>query len=79
MAKSFDAQVSNKNVKRLLRRRSTRQYFKEDGWTENPEEARCFSDVVEVAETCARLRLRDVELALRMDSRGSDLFCTQMC
>lgn len=79
MAKSFDVQVVKKNVKRLLRRCSTRQYFKEDGWTENPEEARCFSDVVEVAETCARLRLRDVELALRMDSRGSDLFCTPMC
>ena len=79
MAKSFEAHVANKNVKRLLRRRSTRQYFKEDGWTENPEEARCFSDVVEAAETCARLRLQDVELALRMDLRGSDLFCTPMC
>jgi len=35
--------------------------------------------VVEAAETCARLRLRDVELALRMQCRGSDLFCTPMC
>lgn len=79
MAKSFDAQFESGNVKRLLRRRSTRQYFKEDGWTYNPEEARCFSDVVEAAETCARLRLRDVELALRVHCRGSDLFCTPMC
>ena len=79
MAKGFDTRFANKRVKRLLRRRSTREYLKEGGWTEDPEEARCFSDVVEVAETCARLRLRDVELALRMDSRGSDLFCTPMC
>lgn len=79
MAKTFEAELENKGVKRLLRRRSTRQYLREDGWTENPEEARCFSDVVEVAETCARLRLRDVELTLRIECRGSDIFCTPIC
>lgn len=79
MAKTFDAEFENKSVKRLLRRRSTRQYLREGGWTENPEEARCFSDVVEVAETCARLRLHDVELTLRIECRGSDIFCTPIC
>jgi hypothetical protein len=75
MAKTLTIGETN-NVKRLLRRQSTQQYFKEDGWTENPVEAKCFFDVIEVAETCARCGLDDVELALRMDLHASDLFCT---
>jgi hypothetical protein len=63
-------------VRRRLRRQNTRQYFKEDGWTENPEEAKCFSDALEAAETCARCGLSDVELALQMGSPASELFCT---
>ncbi len=66
------------HVMRLLRRRSTQEYFKENGWTSNPEEAKCFYDVVEVAETCARCGLEDVELALRMDPKAPDLFCTPL-
>jgi hypothetical protein len=77
MAKTLSTSSANP-IKRLLRRRSTQEYFKEDGWTPNPEEAKCFYDVVDVAETCARCGLDDVELALRMDVQASDLFCTSL-
>ena len=63
-------------IKRLLRHRGTREYFKDDGWTENPDEARSFSDVVEVAEVCVRHVLSDVEIALRVETRACDVFCT---
>ncbi len=63
-------------IKRLLRRSNSRQYFKDGSWTDKPEEASTFSDAVEVAEVCARYALTDVELALRVDARGSDVFCT---
>jgi hypothetical protein len=63
-------------VKRVLRRGGSREYFKDGGWTDNPEEANSFSDPVEVAETCARYGLTGVELALRIDARATDLFCT---
>ena len=75
MAKVLDA-PSAEQIKRLLRRQNTHQYFRDDGWTENPDEAKCFADVVEVAETCARWGLTSVELALRVHSQASDLFCT---
>ncbi len=63
-------------IKRLLRRRASQQYFKDGEWTNNPEEARSFSDVVEVAQICAQYDLSDVELAVRYDKAGCDLFCT---
>jgi hypothetical protein len=77
MADTMNTGAQQMVVKRLLRRQNTREYFKDDdGWTENPDEARCFSDVVEAAETCARLGLKGVELTLREGSDTSDLFCT---
>jgi len=80
MAKTLDALSEKKRVVRLLRRRETQQYFRDDGWTSNPAEAKSFSDVVEVAEACAKFRLEDVELTLRVDHcEASDLFCTPMC
>ena len=72
-------ELKEKPVRGLLRRQDTSEYFRDDGWTPDPEEARCFSDVVEVAETCARRRLSGVELALRVSAGRSDLFCTPMC
>jgi hypothetical protein len=65
-----------KTIKRVLRNKSSREYFKDGGWTANPDEANSFSDVVEVAETCTRYGLNDVELALRFHLGGGDVFCT---
>jgi hypothetical protein len=68
--------TQDRTIKRILRHRSSREYFKQGGWTSDPEEADSFSDVVEVARTCARYGLSDVELALRYSAAGDDLFCT---
>jgi hypothetical protein len=79
MAKTLNASIDEKRIVRLLRRRETQEYFTDDGWTTNPAEAKSFSDVVEVAEACAKFRLEDVELTLRVaHSEASDLFCTPM-
>ena len=78
MVNRLTEHTSEKNVWRLLRRRGTQEYFKDDGWTSDPAEARAFSDVVEAAEICARHGLTDVELILRVDVAASDVFCTPM-
>jgi hypothetical protein len=67
---------ADSTIKRLLRHRASREYFKDGGWTSDPQEADSFSDVVEVAQTCARYGLKDVELALRYPSAAHDVFCT---
>ena len=77
--KSIEERMEQTTIKRVLRRKSSREYFKEDGWTDNPDEAKSFNDVVEVAETCARYRLNDVELALRVHPQAADVFCTPIC
>ena len=72
-------QTQEQTVKRLLRHQDSQQYFKDGGWTHDPEEADSFFDVVDAAETCARHGLTRVELALRLDAQASDVFCTPMC
>jgi hypothetical protein len=65
-------------IKRVLRHKDSREYFKDGGWTSNPNEANGFSDVVEAAEACTRYGLNDVELALRFESGACDVFCTSI-
>ncbi len=69
---------TQKRIRRFLRRSGSGNYFKDGGWTDNPDEATSFSDAVEAAETCIRYRLTDVELALRYEQGSSDVFCTQL-
>jgi hypothetical protein len=63
-----------KPVRRLLRHEDSEEYFKDGRWTANPEEASNFSDALEVAETCARYNLSDVEMAIRFEARAGDMF-----
>jgi hypothetical protein len=74
-ARTLNGNGHEQNIKRVLRHKDSREYFKDGGWTNDPSEANCFSDVVEAAETCSRYGLSDVELALRFE-RGCDVFCT---
>ena len=64
------------DIKRVLRRKNSKEYFKDGGWTRNPKEASGFSDVVEAAQICIRYGLSNVELALRFESSACDVFCT---
>jgi hypothetical protein len=63
-----------KPPRRLLQHQGSDEYFKDGGWTRNPDEARNFSDALEVAEVCARYGLSDVELAIRFDACAADVF-----
>ena len=75
-AKTLSSRAPETGIKRFLRHRKSRAYFKNGGWTSNPAEADSFADVVEAAEVCARYGLADVELALRVDPDAGDVFCT---
>jgi hypothetical protein len=78
-AKNLNPCNTDSNMKRFLRRRTSREYFKRGGWTSNPLEADNFTDVVEAARTCARYGLSDVELALKLDPQAhEDIFCTPL-
>jgi hypothetical protein len=65
-------------IKRVLRHRESKAYFKNGGWTCNAEEADSFEDVVQVAEACVRYELSDVEVALRFEAANCDVFCTSI-
>jgi hypothetical protein len=75
-AKTFNGSVPDQGVKRLLRHRESKAYFRQGNWTRNVEEADRFEDVVQVAEACVRYGLNNVELALRFESGNCDVFCT---
>ncbi len=62
-------------IKRVLRHRESKAYFKNGSWTRNAAEADDFSDIVQVAEACVRYGLNDVEVALRYGA-NCDVFCT---
>ena len=76
VAKKLNEPLTEPGIKRMLRQRSSQQYFKDGGWTHNPQEADHFADVVQVAKTCVQYDLKGVELALRYETASSDLFCT---
>ncbi len=75
-AKVLSGGAADWTIKRVLRHRRSQEYFKDGGWTNKPEEANSFSDIVEAAEICARYGLSDVELAIRFDVGAGDVFCT---
>lgn len=75
-ARTLSSTSVETGIKRLLRDRESQAYFKDGAWTRNADEASSFSDVVEVAETCAQYGLKNVELALRCDVASCDFFCT---
>jgi hypothetical protein len=77
-AKNFNELTAEQTIRRFLRRRSSREYFKNGDWTANPKEASQFSDAVEAAQACARYGLDDVELAIRYESASHDVFCMRL-
>ena len=63
-------------IKRVLRHRESKAYFKDGAWTRNAQEANSFEDVEKAAEACLRYGLNDVEVALRFNAGSCDVFCT---
>jgi len=64
-------------VRRLLRSKSSQQYFTGSGWTSDTDEARTYTDSFEAAQTCAQWGLSNIEIVLRLSD--ADLFCTELC
>jgi hypothetical protein len=75
-AKVLSSGTTDLTIKRLLRHRKSLAYFKDGGWTDNPKEAKSFADVIEAAKACAEYGLEEVDLALRYEAAGPDVFCT---
>ncbi len=65
-------------VRRVLRHKSSREYFTGSGWTDDLEAARSFQDSLEAAQTCVDCGLTGVEIVLRLKGGAADLFCTEL-
>ena len=70
--------ISERPIRRMLRRKESQDYFTGDGWTGNIDEAKTFSDALEAVQTCLRWRLENVEIVLRVNGASHDLFCTDI-
>lgn len=68
----------SKNIRRLLRRKHSGEYFTGAGWTKDVEKACVFQDSLEAARMCSAHALDDVELVLRMADGKVDLFCSDL-
>ncbi len=66
----------SKTATRILRHKATRAYFAQNGWTQDPREARNFPDVLDAARACVENELIDVELVVRLQPDSSDVFRT---
>ena len=58
------ASLDVRTLKRVLRHRCSHAYFKEGAWTKDRDEATEFPNVRQVAETCVRHQLREVDLVV---------------
>ncbi len=65
-------------IRRVLRHKSSREYFTGSGWTQDPEAARSFQDSLEAVQTCVQWGLTGVEIVLRLQGGTADLFCTEL-
>ncbi len=66
-------------IRRMIRRRNSQEYFTGSGWTCNPDEAKVFVDSLEAAQVCANYGLMDMEIALRVPGANADLFSAVLC
>lgn len=74
----FVSVLSAKPVRRVIRHQTTHAYFGRQGWTQNPEQAWTFQDVVEAAKTCNQYGLKNVELVLQPALADTELFRTTL-
>lgn len=77
----IDRTIDNRkerSIRRVLRRKHSKEYFTGDGWTSDLEKARTFRDCVEAAQTCSHCGLSGIELVLRVKGGNADLFCTEL-
>jgi hypothetical protein len=68
---------TERSIQRVLRRKHSQEYFTDSGWTMDLEAARTFPDSLEAALTCARCRLSEMEMVLRIKGGTADLYCIE--
>ena len=73
MIKDFTEQGA---VVRLLRCTKTHRYFTGDGWSDDPRQAKTFTDEIDAVRASVYGELQNVELVLRACGAHTDLFCT---
>ncbi len=71
-------QLKERPIRRVLRHKSSGQYFTGSGWTSDPEAARSFQDSLEAVQTCLNHGLTRVEIVLRLKGGSADLFCAEV-
>jgi len=76
---NHSVQLNERPIRRVIRRRNYEEYFTDNGWTSNPEEARVFADSLEAAQVCANYGLVGMEIALRLTGAKTDLFSAVLC
>ncbi len=76
MAQAITESIAFPRAARLLRCRVSNRYFTGEGWTDDPGKAQAYADEVEAARACVINELREVELVLRDQSSGAELFST---
>ncbi len=74
----MDSTKEKRVIRRVLRHKHSKEYFRTDGWTSHVEEAHTFQDALEAAEVCAIYGLSGVEIVLRVKGATSDLYCVDV-
>ena len=66
-------------AKRLLRDKYSQLYFTGNAWTADPNKAQLFGQQLEAVRACMDHKLRNVELVVRMETCGPDMFSVLIC
>jgi hypothetical protein len=60
-------------VVRVIRHAKSGEYFTKGKWTPDFNQAQTFEGVTEVIAVCSTLKLKDVEMVLRIDPERPDI------
>ena len=63
-----------KAVVRMLRNQASNAFFTGSGWSRDPMMAKLFTDLFDAAKACVQHQLAGVELVVRAEPDGADLF-----
>ncbi|HTL59775.1 MAG TPA: hypothetical protein VL361_29155 [Candidatus Limnocylindrales bacterium] len=76
MSSDLQTDLGSNGLKRLLRDKGSHAYFTGCDWSTNADQARVFGDQIEAIHSCVEHDLTNVELVLRFETSGVDVFST---
>ena len=74
--KASDGNELFPNAIRVVRCRRSHRYFTGAGWSRDPAKAKGYASRFDVAEACVSHNLHEVEMVVRSQVSGTELFCT---